>query len=188
MTDGRTTAMDLIKTMSNAERDEVMRAGVAPRFEDLVGWEFAGTNTPPITALIGIRKFKKGFYEGAPLVSGGPEPFIQGYNVKVEQNGIGQPHNARPSEEAPKRHDFYRVCAITDGMQHDRYPNAMLLHYGFGGNGASPGGWLRDYLVQVHPDDRDLLLGRAYAAPFGGRGFSVSFFVLERNNPHDFNG
>lgn len=188
MGEQRYTAKDLISGLDNAGRDAVMRAGTAPPFEDLLGWEFAGTNTLVLTSLIGIRKFKKGFYEGPARAEGGPEPFIQGYNVTVKQNGVGKPHIATPSEEAPHRADFFRVHAIDEDTRHNRYPNSLLLHYGYGGNGRAPSRMLRDYLVRVNPDDRDLLLGKAYLAPGSGRGFVLSYFVLERNNEHDFTG
>lgn len=171
-----------------SELEAKMRAGVAPSFESLEGWEFAGTNTGAMTDLLGIRKFKKGFYRPtAPRVSSGPEPFIEGYNVVVAQNGIGAPHVARPSEEAPKRHGFYRVHRVVAGAKDAVYPNALLLDYGLGKNGANPAGLLRDYLVQIDPADPDLLLGKAYFALLGGR-IPAGFFVLVRHNKHGFRG
>ncbi len=167
--------------------DAKMRAGVAPSFDDLRGWEFSGTNAGALTDLLGIRKFKKGFYEGAPRVPRGPTPFIQGYNVVVAQNGIGNPHVAKPNDESPKRHGFYRVHQVVSGARDDKYPNALLLDYGLGKNGGNPAGLLRDYLVQVDPDDKDLLLGKAYLALLGMR-IPVGFFVLVRHNKHEFAG
>lgn len=171
----------------SAELEAKMAAGVAPSFDDLRGWEFSGTNAGALTDLLGIRKFKKGFYEGPPRVDRGPTPFLQGYNVVVAQNGIGNPHVARPSEEKPKRHGFYRVHATVPGARDAKYPNALLLDYGLGKNGANPAGLLRDYLVQVDPDDKDLLLGKAYLAILGMR-VPVGFFVLVRHNKHAFAG
>jgi hypothetical protein len=86
--------MKSIYAATDRERVEIMRSGVMPALEGLVGWEFAGTNTGPWAGLIGSRKFKKGFYEGRDRHPGGPEPFVQGYNIPVKQNGVGKPHIA----------------------------------------------------------------------------------------------
>lgn len=183
----RFTWSEILKDVGHGQREALMLNGTAPRFTDLVGWEFAGANALTLTRLIGIRKFVKGFYEG-PLrgPSGGPTPFIQGYNVDVRQNGDEEPHIAKPSEEKPKRHGFYRVHAVDPAARDSRYPNALLLDYGLGGNGLF-GPPLRDYLVQVYPDDPDLLLGKAYVALAGLR-IPVSFFVLKRMRKSTFAG
>jgi hypothetical protein len=175
----------LVCGLGDAERDALMRSGVAPRFEDLEGWEFDGTNTGAVTDLLGIRKFKKGFYRGIPRSPRGPEPFLQGYNVVVAQNGIGAPHVPVPDAERAKRHGFYRVYAVQPGAVDSLYPNALLLDYGLGDNGLDPSSLLRDYLVQVYPDDRDLLLGRAFLA-LGGARIPAGYFVLRRANRFDY--
>ncbi len=181
----RYTYLDLVQNVSDAVRDAVMRAGVAPALESLAGWEFAGTNTGAITDLVGIRKFRKGFYVGAPRVPHGPQPFVQGYNVVVAQDGIGKPHVAVPSEAHAKRHGFYRVHAVDPASADNVYPNALLLDYGLGRNGIEPSGFLRDYLVQVYADDADLLLGRAFVALAGAR-IHGGYFVLSRSRAFDF--
>src|SRR5690606_22005234 len=110
--------------MGNGQREVLMRNGVAPRFEDLVGWEFGGDNAVPLFRLLGIRKFVKGFYEGPPRSPRGPEPFVQGYNIDVANNADDGPHLLKPSKDAPKRYGFYRVHAVVPGARDDRYPNA----------------------------------------------------------------
>lgn len=180
--------LSLVREADDSVRASIMRTGTAPAFEELVGWELAGINTAWIAGLGGVRKFKKGFYEGAPRVASGPEPFVQGYNVPVRQNGVGNPHLAKPSDERPKRFGFYRVHRVQEGARDSRYPNALLLDYSLGGNFVlDPANLLRDYLVQVYPDDPELLLGHAFVAVFGLR-LSVSYFVLRRMNQHDFGG
>jgi hypothetical protein len=178
--------LQILREISNGEREALMMRGTAPRFEDLVGWEFSGGNALGLTKLIGIRKFTKGFYEGPPRSASGPEPFVQGYNIVVRQNGDEAPHVYAPSEEKPKRHGFYRVHAVDPQARDARYPNGVLLDYSLGGNGLF-GPPLRDYLVQVYPDDPDLLLGKAYVA-LGPVRIPVSFFVLQRRSKHDFKG
>lgn len=178
----RFSYLDLVNGVSDDTRDAVMRAGIAPTFESLGGWEFAGTNVGAVSDLLGIRKFKKGFYVGAARVPHGPQPFIHGYNVVVEQNGVGKPHIAPAS---PKRHGFYRVHAVVPESMDNVYPNALLLDYGLGRNGIEPSGLLRDYLVQVYADDADLLLGRAYFAVAGMR-IHGGYFVLARDARYDY--
>lgn len=182
----RYTWLEILRDLSTGQREMMLRAGVAPRFSDLVGWEFGGGNAVPMFRLLGIRKFVKGFYEGPPRAPRGPEPFVQGYNVDVVNNADDEPHILRPSPEAPKRYGFYRVHEVVDGARDDRYPNALLLDYGLGGNGLF-GPPLRDYLVQVYPDDPDLLLGKAYLNLLGVR-IPANFFVLKRLHQHDFRG
>ncbi len=182
----RYTWLEILQDMSNGQREAIMRTGVAPRFEDLAGWEFGGGNAVPLFRLLGIRKFVKGFYEGPPRAPQGPEPFIQGYNVDVAGNADDEPHLMKPSPESPKRYGFYRVHRVVEGARDDKYPNALLLDYGLGGNGLF-GPPLRDYLVQVYPDDPDLLLGKAYLNILGLRVPS-NFFVLKRLHRHSFTG
>jgi hypothetical protein len=174
--------------LSSGDLERLMREGTAPELADLEGWEFAGTNLGAITDLVRIRKFKKGFYRGAPRdPRESPGQWIQGYNVAAKQDGVGRPHRAHPSEERPKRHGFYRVGRVHPGARDAKYPNALLLDYGLGRNGAAFSAVLRDYLVQPYPDDPDLLLGKAYAAVFGVR-IPVGWFVLVRHNRHEFKG
>ncbi len=181
----RYSYLDLVREVTDATRDAVMRGGTAPTFESLLGWEFGGTNTGGASDLLGIRKFKKGFYGGAPRVPEGPQPFIQGYNVVVEQNGVGTPHVATPDDATAKRHGFYRVHAVVPGAPDAVYPNALLLDYGLGRNGIEPSGLLRDYVVQVYADDPDLLLGRAFFA-LGPVRVHGGYFVLSRSNRFDY--
>lgn len=166
----------------------LLARGEAPPFEDLVGWEFAGLNVGAIAGGFGLnRKFVKGFYEG-PARASGPEPFVQGYNCPVKQDGALAPHRTVPSDESPKRFGFYRVFSARQSARHNRYPNALLLDYSLGGNGAlSPPSVLRDYLVRVHKGRSELLLGKAYVA-LGPVTFVGGFFVLERLRKHAFTG
>jgi hypothetical protein len=179
-------AYSYVSLAKSGDRDLefVFRSGTAPALESLAGYEFKGYNTPFITQIIGIRKFKKGFF-----VDFGQSPDkgeISGYNVVVQQNPIDKPWVAKPSEENPKRHSFYRVYRVRQAERDNLYPNALLLNYGLGGNAVwNPAGLLRDYLVQVDPANKDLLLGKAYFAIGPARVFP-SFFVLERNNESNY--
>jgi len=183
----RWTALSLYEEADDATRRAIMHNGGKPSFEEMAGWEFDGVNTAWIAGLGGVRKFKKGFFDG-PARGDGPEPFIQGYNIPVKQNGVGKPHVAKPREAQPKRFGFYRVHPVQPASRDAKYPNAVLLDYSKGGNFAlDPSNLLRDYLVQIYPDDPTLLLGHAFGALLGLR-IPISFFILSRNNRHDFTG
>jgi hypothetical protein len=169
---------------SDKDLEFVFRSGSAPALESLAGYEFKGYNTPFITQIMGFRKFKKGFFVGPGQAVESGE--ISGYNVVVEQNGLEEPWIAKPSDQNPKRHAFYRVYRVRKSERDNLYPNALLLNYGLGGNEFwNPAGLLRDYLVQVEPENKDLLLGKAYFALGPARVFP-SFFILERYNESNY--
>ena len=177
------TYYDLIR-MSNTELDKVHAQGKTPEFKDLVGWEFRGFNTPAFAKLLGFQKFKKGFFLDHGQAVDGEE--ISGYNVWVLQNGADDPHIAKPSDDEPKRHGFYVVYRVRPEERDNKVPHALLINYGKGRNASfNPERAIRDYLVQVDPDNKDLLLGKAYFAIGPARVFP-SFFILERNNESNY--
>jgi hypothetical protein len=180
------TAIDLFRS-STATLAGIMHDGHPPPFEELVGWEFNGLNVGFGAGLIGIRKFRKGFYEGPARTAKGPEPFVQGYNIPIRRSAVGQPHVAKPTDEAPKRFGFYRVYPSKENPRCQRFPRALLLDYGLGGNGFTVPALLRDYLVQVHRGSSDLMLGWA-SFLLGPLTIPGGFFILERTRKHDFKG
>ena len=182
----RYTQVELVGATDQTRR-AIMRAGTPPKFEDLVGSEFAGMNCGFMPRVLGIRKFVKGFYEGPARSAEGPTPFVQGYNIDVRQNPITEPYVFKTDLDKVKRYGFYRVHRVVSGAKDSVYANSVLLDYGLGGNGVSVTALLRDYLVQVYPDDPTLFLGRAFLAVIGFR-IPASFFVLKRLQAHNFKG
>ncbi len=165
---------DDLVSLTDAQREEVMLAGLAPVRDELSGWEYRGFNTPDFTRLLGIQKFIKGFLVDAKGV-------LYGYNLDVEnpRAGITAPWIAKGGGKAAHRYGFYDVVPTVPGRYGD-YPNALLLDYGSGRNSVfSPPSRLRDFLVQVSPEAPDLYLGKAYLDLGVGRVYS-NFFVLER--------
>lgn len=154
-----------------ARLEEALRAGRAPAAASLAGFEFRGYNPPLFARLLGIRKFIKGFEKRGER--------LFGYNLKARQSRFDEPWTpAVDTIEA--RFGFYEVVPVVIGEADDAYPNAALLDYGRGENPVlEPARLLRDYLVQVHPDEPDLLLGKATVKLGPGR-LSTNFFVLER--------
>lgn len=165
---------------SKEDLEKYMRKGQTPDVRKLIGYQFKGYNTLDLTTVLGFRKFKKGFFaEEEPKHA---RASIWGYNMDVQQNGLGEPWI--PKDKAP--YGFYRVYPVDPGEKDNLLPNALLLNYGQGKNPAvDPSGFLRDYLVQVDPENDDLLLGKAYVA-LGSFRLFVSYFVLERYNKSDF--
>lgn len=160
---------------SNAELEAVLKAGVRPKLDALGGSEFRGFNTPAITRLLGIRKFKKGFRRGDHTPAG----TLDGYNVRERQSSFEEPWIDVEKNGAPYRHGFYRVVEPT-GAWAAKYPGAWLLDYSLGENAIyDPAQLLRDFLTQVDPKNPDLLLGTAYLA-LGPLWFHASYFVLDR--------
>lgn len=164
---------------STKELEDILVQGIMPDIRSLEGWEFKGCNTLNLTRLMGIRKFKKGFDREPNNL---PDE-IYGYNVPVEQNRTFDPHMAIPNESNPKKFGFFLVTPKRQMGADDMHHNALLLDYGRGmGNPIyEPAKLLRDYIVQVDPQNPDLFLGKAYIALGTARVF-VSFFVLERYN------
>ncbi len=177
MTDANKMSYEALCGSSNEALDQVMLQGTMPDIDQLDGWEFRGYNVNPVTELIRARKFKKGFYldPADPSVS-------RGYNVKVRQNGLLNPWIDQLQDGQPVRHALYAVYPVRSNEKDNLFPNALMLNYGMGQNPPlDPSRVLRDYLVQVTPDNPDLCLGKAYTA-IGPLRTLGGFFVLERYN------
>lgn len=157
--------------MTDDERDDVLKNGVAPDLDGLVGWEFRGYNPPFFARLLGFQKFIKGFARDA-------EGKVYGYNLFVEdaRGGPDAPWVARGDGGPDTRHGFYDLVPLDPATGVD----GVLLDYGSGRNAwYNPEGLIRDQLVQVTPGNPDLLLGKAFLQIGPGRVYS-NFFVLER--------
>ena len=154
-----------------------MRGGT-PDLDALVGWEFRGINRfplypLPIPNLLGIKKFVKGFYRGE-------DGRVMGYNCPVEQNVLDGRWRTKPSDTSPKRFGFYEVHHVDATSRDNFYLHSVLLNYGKGGNKPwDPTSGLRDYIVQVDPENPDLFLGKAYYA-LGPARIRSNYFILER--------
>jgi len=167
------TLQDLAK-LSQKELEEIYDKGITPDPEKLIGWEFRGYNVPAVAKLLGIKKFKKGFYKR------GDEYW--GYNIPQRQNSVGEPWKSKPVDHNPKRFGYYSVKEVKPGMKEDKVPGALILDYSEGKNLPWEGSMLRDYIKQVDPDNDDLYLGKAYFA-VGPARVAPAFFIIERDRP-----
>jgi hypothetical protein len=162
------------------ELENIFVRGQTPDLDALVGWEFRGINHLPlndylpIAQIAGIKKFVKGFYRGQ-------DGRVMGYNIPVARNVFDGRWHCKPSDTEPRRFGFYQVAAVDPTARDNTYLHAVLLDYSKGGNrrlDATNG--LRDYVVQVEPDNPDLFLGKAYYA-VGPLRIATNFFILERH-------
>ncbi|MCO4745547.1 MAG: hypothetical protein KC912_12215 [Proteobacteria bacterium] len=157
-----------------SDLDQVMSHGATPTADQLAGSEFRGFNPPLFAKVLGFQKFMKGFWVDE-------EGKLAGYNlfVKSARGGPDAPWEPKKAGTAG-RHGFYDVEPIASEGRYTDYPNAVLLNYGSGRNSmANPEARIRDFLVQVDPDNPDLFLGKAYLDLALARAFS-NFFILER--------
>ncbi len=163
--------------LSDAKLEEIFKQGKTPDIKNLLGYEFRGFNTPAITKLIGIQKFKKGFYtkDGKP----------SGYNIPVKQNGRNGPWICKPDDDNPKRFGFYSLNEPGSIPLNDKEPQALLLNYADGDNGIFEGAMLRDYVVQPYPDNPDLYIGKAYSQ-VGSKLVFPTFFIIERHRESEW--
>lgn len=162
-----------LEASTHAELDQVFLRGEMPDLAQLVGWEFRGINHPFWASIAGIKKFVKGFYRGE-------DGRVMGYNCPVVQNVLDGRWHTKPSDTAPKRFGFYEVAATDPTARDNYYLHSVLLDYSKGGNAKlDPTNGLRDYLVQVDPENPDLFLGKAYYA-LGPLRVNSNFFILER--------
>jgi hypothetical protein len=156
--------------------ETLMLRGTAPRLEQLQGYEFRGFNVHPGAEIIRSRKFKKGFY-----AEPGVDDLLQGYNVRVAQNGLLNPWIDVLRRGEPIREFPYEAYPVRQGVD-DRYPQSLFLDYGLASKSAlDPSMYLRDYLAQVYLDNADLFIGRAFYA-LGPVWLPLSYMVLERYN------
>lgn len=171
---------DELTKLSNKQLDPFMVEGTAPQLEDVVGYDFRGWNINPATKISGTRKFKKGFF-GDPAVG-----HIWGYNVPTEQNGMNGPWNAKPNENNPRRYFFYKVFTAKS-VAHKKHPNSLIVHYAKWGEYffLNPVKYTVDYLVYPDPDNRDLMVGKAYFE-IGPIKFFAGYFILERHNQSNY--
>ena len=158
--------------LKTAELEKIFQAGKTPDFEKLNGWEFKGYNVPFFAKLLGIKKFKKGFFM--------KDDRQWGYNIPIYQNAIDDPWRCKPVDHNPKRFGFFSVKVVTPEAVENKEPGALILNYADGKNLPWEGSFLRDYVKQVDPDNDDLYLGKAYSA-LGSARIAPSFFIIERD-------
>ena len=177
-------SLEDLAQLADRELTRVFEAGTLPAPEKLAGWEFRGFNPPLFAKLAGIQKFKKGFFWKE--VGGARQ--LWGYNIPVLQGDPHAPWTNAHGETSPKRFGWYHVSEVDPAGKENKHPGSLLLDYGAGDNPIWDGtGFIRDYVVQVDPDNDDLYLGRAYLAA-GPLRLPTNYFLLQRLQESDFSG
>jgi hypothetical protein len=162
-----------LEQTSMGKLEKIFQRGSMPNLDDLVGWEFRGVNHMPLNflpfaQLVGIKKFVKGFFKTE-------DGKVMGYNKPVARNALDGRWNV-----AEKPFGYYEVAPVDPTARDNKYLHSVLLDYGKGKNPVyDPSQVLRDYVVQVDPNNPDLFLGKAYGA-FGPLRIPTNFFILER--------
>lgn len=158
---------------------ELLATGHPISPEALVDFEYRGTSLglPAFVERLTWKTFQKVFCR---------EPdtgLLRGWNVRVEQRGIGMPSQPRLRRGQPHTFGHFAVVPLDPAMAH-RCSAGLLLDYGQGGNGTlDPLRWVRDPIVALSRDSADLLLGWTYLQLGALRLSTPSYFVLERERP-----
>ena len=156
MTD-RQLDFDALMHLRLRQLAKIHAAGVAPNPEGLVGREYRGANRPASSALLGIRRFIKGFQAD-------PNGGVHGYNKTVRGASLGAAWTASRRKDGRVAYAPFLVLPRPEA----RGPG-LLLDYGAPAT-PEPGfaHRLRDLLVRVDPTSDDLLLGRTSHSPVAG--------------------
>ena len=181
-----------LTALSQADLDQVLADGKAPKFSSLAGWEFRGWNVfgnalaAGVGKMMGIQRFAKGFFaRGRPSDVDGLE-VLEGYNIPIRPGTRDEPWTAKPDDDHIKRFAFYQIYRPNDGKSRaGRHNHALFLHYDggtprpgiFEGGALIGDGGLKDYVVEVDGNP-DIILGKAYydLGPIS----NANFFVAER--------
>lgn len=152
--------------------EQLVRSSAAPDLDALVGFEWAGFNTPVTSTLLGIRKFIKVFERG-------PQG-VEGYNMRAAGTRLDEPWVRRGRVRADGKIGFYLVTP--PDTRRGAYPNAALIDYGARPDQMWIARAIDDYLVQPDTSEPLVLLGKAYFT-FGTVHVPAGYFLLERLRP-----
>ncbi len=147
----------------------VHAAGTRPDPAVLAGREYRGANRPATSAILGIRRFVKGFEMD-------PDGTVRGYNKQVRGASLHTPWTVHRRSDGRLA---YAPFLVIPRLDREHSPAGVLLDYG-APTDPEPGlaSRLRDVLVRVDPGSDDLLPGRAYLA-LSARWVPVGWLVLD---------
>ena len=157
-------------------------AGGHPIPEDaLAGREYRGVSLglPGLLEKLTWKKFRKAFHRDERTGA------LRGWNVRLEQDGLGAPDRPKRRGGEPFTFGHFRVVPLAGYAlpgyrgRKLRVPAGRMLDYGMGGNGVDPIRFLRDPIVAVREGDASLLFGWSYLDLGLRRVATPSFFTLE---------
>ena len=174
------TARDF-DSMSRRDLKEALRAGHPIDMAKLDDTEYRGVSLglPGFVDKLAWKTFKKVFHRD-------PESgHLRGWNVRMEQTGIGGEQIPMTKGGEPVTFGHYRVVEAA-GRPLPGWckpcERALLIDYSLGGNPAFDFiSNMRDPLVAIHEGSVDLLLGWSYMHLGALQLGTPSFFTLERD-------
>lgn len=153
---------------------KLLRGGhpIDPRALDNTLYRGVSLGLPRWAEKLSWKTFAKTFYRATP------ESELFGWNVRLEQTGIGGPLVPKTKKGAPHCFGYYGVTGTHGyGLPAD-LQQGLLIQYRFGPNfPLDVIRIVRDPLVALNPDDPTLLLGWSYVH-LGGVLWTPSYFVL----------
>ncbi len=167
--------------MSHRELAKHLRLGhpIDPAMLDNTEYLGVSLGLPELAIKLTWLKFKKVFCRDEEAGT------LRGWNVKLEQNGLNAPHEAKRKRDGqPQTFGHYGVVPATSYRVPGGARQGLMLDYGLGGNLLwDPTGRMRDPLVAVHKGSVEFLLGWTYV-DLGLIGLPTpSFFTLQRDCP-----
>ncbi len=174
-----TTARELM-TLSRKELLAVLCQGHPIDPQALDDSEYRGTSLglPAWVERLTWKKFKKVFHRDP--ASG----VLRGYNVRLQQNELEGPCIPKQKNGRPVTFGHYHVVGSEGIRMPIDCPQALIIHYGLGGNAAlDPTRRVRDPLVALSAGSVQLLLGWSYVDLGIGCLGTPSFFSLELDGP-----
>lgn len=152
-----------LRGASRRTLERLFCAGTAPDPDDLVGWEFRGTIPATLARTLRLNRFVKGFFRDDDT----PPGEAVGYNSFCGQ---------RSWRRVGPRHGYFRVRPAVG-----RHEGSLLFDYADTPRNAAwnPERLFRDFVVHPDPENRDLVLGKAYLKV--GPLVPASFFILDRD-------
>jgi hypothetical protein len=161
------------------ELREMLASGYAIDPDAIAGHGYRGISLglPDIAVKLSWRTFQKTFHRL-------PDGRLVGWNVRVEQRGLGATSVAKSRKSAPWCFGFYEVVPGAGKGMPTAPEHALLIDYGLGGNGLfEPFRPMRDPLVALEKGSAERLLGWSYARFGPLRIPTPSYFLLEREGP-----
>jgi hypothetical protein len=160
---------DDLLTMNRKQLERLLEQGHAVDPSELDDTEYCGVSLglPAFVERLTWKKFKKVFHRDGEV--------LRGWNVRLQQNGLGAPWLPLMKGSEPRTFGHFRV--VDDS-------GTLLLDYGKGNNHRlDPIGALRDPLVALNEGSTELLLGGSYLDLGFARVGTPSFFSLRRDVP-----
>lgn len=169
-------ARDDLLSMSRRDLAEVMRRGHAIEARSLDDTEYHGISLglPAWMERLSWKTFQKTFHRDRATGE------LRGWNVRVQQRGIGAASVPIEREGAPVCFGHYRVVDLPAGGAPRGIERGLLIDYAPAGGAMSR---VRDPIVAVVAASAELLLGWSYVDLGFARAGTPSYFALVRERP-----